>query len=321
MNSTVKMGAWTDSRVSFSVQFWILLTISLISLICSFIVIYRYLSIPSKRAALHNHSILLLIILNVIFIFTDVAWMLDAFRHSGTVSFHTPAFCLIWWFFDFALYSIQTNILAWASIERHILIFHSRYVNTRKQRLLYHYLPPLVLIIYLILFHLGVFFFPSCENEFHYNQTECGIHPCYLDLDFLAIWDKLLHHIIPTFVIAFSNIALLYRIIAQKKRLRRPIQWKKHRRMAIQLLSISAVYVFVNLPTMIFIIVELLHNIKTYETNLYVFISTYLVSFSFSIVICCNYISIDKHRHIRISPTVSLIQNRRTATRISQNLD
>ncbi|CAF1357997.1 unnamed protein product [Rotaria sp. Silwood1] len=45
---------------------------------------------------------------------------------------------------------------------------------------------------------------------------------------------------------------LLVRILLQKRtRFRQPIQWRKHRKMAIQLFAISSPYLFFNLPEMI----------------------------------------------------------------------
>jgi len=259
------------------------------------------------RNGLHNHSILLIIIINALLIITDVSWMLDNLRRSGRVWLSSPIFCLIWWFIDDSLYSIQTVILAWASIERHILIFHSKYVKTRKQKIFYHYLPPIILMIYLCSFHLSVLVFPPCENQFDFNEIECGANPCFLTIDFLTIWDLVAHDIIPTLIIAIFNIALLYRVISQKKRLRQPIQWGKHRRMAMQLLSLSAVYVFINLPMIVIMFVQLIQREDPkvgFGTQLYIFILTYSVTLSLPFVVCFNRLSIDKHRHIRIAPTI-----------------
>jgi hypothetical protein len=313
---TSKSGELATSEVSHNLQFWLLLIFGVLSLICSFFIIYRYLSNRTMRHGLNNHSILLLIIINVLLIFTDVSWMLDSLRHSGYVPSATKAFCLIWWFIDDSLYSIQTVILAWASIERHILIFHSKYLTTKKQKIFYHYLPPMILMIYVFSFHASVLIFPPCENEFQFNVIECGSDPCYLGIQPLAIWDTVVNSVFPTLIIAIFNIALLYRVIAQKKRLRQPIQWRKHRRMSVQLLSLSAVYLFLNLPMTIIILIQLIQRTDPevgFGAQLYIFFLTYSVTLSLPFVVCLNYLSLDgKRRHIKISPTITLIPYKRT---------
>ena len=38
------------------------------------------------------------------------------------------------------IYSLQVTLFAWASIERHILIFHDQWVSTQSRRLFVHYI-------------------------------------------------------------------------------------------------------------------------------------------------------------------------------------
>jgi hypothetical protein len=174
-------------------------------------------------------------------------------------------------------------------------------------------------MIYLFSFHTSVLVFPPCENKFNFNETECGSDPCYLNLSFLAIWDTVINSVFPTFIIAIFNIALLYRVIIQKKRLRQPIQWRKHRRMSIQLLSISAVYLFLNLPLTVVILVQLTQNLTPdIGTQLYIFFLTYSVTLSLPFVVCFNYLSIDRHRHIQIAPTVTFVPYKKTTTVMNQ---
>ena len=303
----VKSGEIDTEDISFSLRFWLLLTFTVPSLICSFFIIYRYLYNRTLRHGLHNHSILLIIMINAFLILTDVSWMLDNLRQLGHVLSPTPAFCVIWWLFDDFLYNLQTVIFAWASIERHILIFHSKYLTTRNQRLIYHYFPPLILTIYLFSFHTGVLVFPPCENEFHFNEIECGSNPCYMEISFLSIWDMIVNNLIPTLVIATFNIALLYRVIAQKQRLRQPIHWRKHRRMTMQLLSLSGVYLFLNLPMVIIMLVQTIEDSEPgvgFGAQLYIFILTYSVTLSLPFVVCLNRLSIDRNRGIRVSPSI-----------------
>ncbi|CAF1103219.1 unnamed protein product [Adineta ricciae] len=296
--------------LSTTLQFWLLLTFAVLSLICSTFTIYCFLSNRKMRHGLHNHSILFLIITNVILIFTDVLWMLISLYQVGPPPIPTTSFCLTWWVIDDSLYNIQAFILAWASIERHLLIFHSRYITTQKQKFLLHYLPPLIIIIYLFSFHIHVLVFPSCENSFDFTDLQCGSSPCYVAVNFITIWDTIVNNVLPTLIIVTFNVALLYRIIRQKKRLRQPIQWRKHRRMSMQLISVSAVYVFLHLPMIIITFIQMVQGKDPsvdFGGQMYVFIATYSVTLSLPVVVCVNFLSLDKHRHVRISPTATVV--------------
>jgi len=305
-------------NISNKFQFWSLLIVGIPSLICSLFILYQYLSNPVRRRALHNHTILIIIMANLILILTDFSWMLDSFRRPGHILSATPAFCMIWWFFDFTLYNTQTVILAWTSIERHILIFHSHLISTRKKKYYYHYLPPIILIVYLICFYIGVIFFPPCTNEFEFTSVECGSNPCYLNKIFLALWDSILHSVLPTFIIAIFSLALIYRVIAHKKRIRQPIRWRKHRRMTIQLVSLSAVYLFLNFPLTIIMLIQIFQETGPqlgFGTQFYIFFLTYSVTLSLPFVVYLSYLSNDKHSNQRISPTITISQNQRMYTR------
>ncbi|CAF1031121.1 unnamed protein product [Adineta steineri] len=306
---TAKVGEMDITHVSYNLRFWLLLFFAIFSFICSIFIIYRYLSNRKMRNGLHNHCIVLIIIINVLLIVTDIIWTLVSLHNTGRSPSATSSFCLIWWLFDDALYNSQTAILAWASIERHILIFHSKHVTTQKQKLIYHYLPPILLIIYIFTFHINVLFFQSCENSFNFNDLQCGSQPCYLGRNFLTIWDTIVNNAMPTVIITIFNFALLYRIIAQKKRLRQPIQWKKHRRMSMQLISLSAVYCFLDLPMVIFLFIQLIQDKDpdvSFISQLYLFIVTYSITLLLPFVVCLNSLTIDRQRHIRISATVTL---------------
>jgi hypothetical protein len=301
-------------NISDASQFWSLLSFGIPSLICSLFIFYQYLSDPIRRHALHNHTILIILMANIILILTDFSWTLDSLRRPGHVLSSTEAFCMIWWVLDFTSYNTQTIILAWASIERHILIFHRQLISTRKKRFYYHYLPPIILTTYLTSFYIVVIFFPPCQNEFDFAAVECGSHTCYLDVMYLGLWDLIVHNLLPTLTIAVFSLALIYRVIAQRKRIHQPIRWRNYRRMSMQLLSLSAVYLFLNLPLTILMLVSLFRGAESpfsFGTQIYIFFLTYSVTLSLPFVVYLSYFSNGKHHHQRISPILTYLQRQR----------
>ena len=101
-----------------------------------------------------------------------------------------------------------------------------------------------------------VLFFPPCENELDYDQPWCE-YPCYYDERSLVMYDTIVNCIIPILLIIIFNILLVLRYINQKQRLQGVIRWRQCRKMVIQLLLISSLYLIFYLPLLILIAAHL----------------------------------------------------------------
>ncbi|CAF0883805.1 unnamed protein product [Adineta ricciae] len=201
----------------------------------------------TSRQALYNHIIIVLLILGFIYELTNILFHLYN-DYNGVPLSTSPAFYIFWVFLDYSLYSLQIALFAWASIERHILIFHDQWLSTAKKRLFIHYLPPTIIIVYYLIYYCMVYFATPCDYSFD-GFLHGGIYiPCPFDRTFLASWDLLVHQVFPTLVIVVFCVALLVRVIRQKARMHRANRWRESRRMTVQLLSISLIYVLFNLP-------------------------------------------------------------------------
>jgi hypothetical protein len=252
--TTTDFPAISGVNLSFSFQFWFSLSFHVPSLLCYSVVLTYILTKKSQRQALHNHSIIVLLFIALFVVLFDYSWTLDSDRR-GKVWLQTPAFCEIWWFLDYGFYNACTVVLAWASFERHILIFHSHLISTKRRRILIHYLPLISILLYLDIFYTYAIFFPPCQNEYDYRSPACGAYPCYLGIQSLGIWDTIAHGIIPTFLVAIFNAGLFVAILRQKRQYHR--NWKKYRKMAFQLFSISALFLSLNFPLAITFLVQL----------------------------------------------------------------
>jgi hypothetical protein len=250
--------AFENSEISWPrpLRFWLLLIFDIPSIVCSLFVLYHLLFNRTSRYALHNHTIILLLTIALIFQLTDIPFYLDFIRR-GIVWPQNPARCLIWWSIDLGFYNTAALILAWSSIERHILVFHDRWVLTKKRRFYVHYLPLCILILYSTTYYTFVIFFPPCQHIFVYTLPVCAASPCHLFHPVLGLWEMGVHGCLSTIVVAFFSIALLIRVILHKRRRNRVFQWRKYRKMIIQLLSISALYLLLNFPIMILSVAHL----------------------------------------------------------------
>ncbi|CAF0786545.1 unnamed protein product [Adineta ricciae] len=275
--------------ISLSTRFWLFLFSNISSVLCSIFVLFHLLLDRTLRQALNNHIIIVLLCIGLIYELTTVPLMLYYFRYFDQwilTSSHT--FTRLWTFVDYTCYATQIVGFAWASIERHILIFHQQWISTRSKCFFLHYLPIVIVLIYCFVYFLIYILFPTCEDIIDPSPFNGVPIPCMLSQSFLGKWDTICHQIIATFIIIISSSALLFRILRQKSRLNRAIQWRKQRKMTIQLLTISFLYLIFNFPRTIMQIcvysglqTELLINI--YFNS--IFLAVYVIFF-FPFVCC-----------------------------------
>ena len=263
-NSSTEIDEDTDEELetvipSSPVQFWTFLIFQIPSVACTIFLLYHLLRHRKLREALHNHVIIILLLLTFCIEVFDDPLYIDAYRFGGygnSFSITIPI-CLMWWFIDYGFYGAITVFLAWGSIERHILVFHHQQIlRTKRQRFLIHYLPLILISIYLLGFYIGVIFFPPCTNTFDFSSLSCGLSPCYEEVSYLNTWDYVVNGIFCTFIETVSSIALIVRVLWQKRRARQSINWGKHRKMAFQLLSISCLSLTIIFPQSLIIVIQ-----------------------------------------------------------------
>ncbi|CAF1398480.1 unnamed protein product [Adineta steineri] len=255
LNNTIIYPTLSAVNLSYSFQFWFALFLQIPSVICYVLILTYILTKKTERQALHNHSILVLLVLSFSIVLFDFSWRIDSYRRQGNVWPQVPFLCEVWWFIEFGLYDACTVILAWSSFQRHILIFHSNLVSTKRKRLFNHYLPLTFIFIYLIIYYIYVTFFPPCENQYDFTSPICGAFPCYFSVSKLEIWTVFAHGVTATLLVAIFNITLLVRVLWQRHLHRH--DWKKCRKMAFQLLSVCTLYLSLNLPLMLVAMVKL----------------------------------------------------------------
>jgi hypothetical protein len=229
-----------------TVRFWSFLLVFIPSFLCSLFVLYHLLFDRALRNALHNHVIIILLLICLFAEVTFYPWMLYFYQNKGVWE-RSFMFCVIWGFLDWILYILHTMLFAWATIERHVLIFHDGWVATKKRRFFVHYFPLILLPLYLSIFYIVMYFFPNCKNRLRPSDLLC-IFPCLYDIRIISMSDFMVNQVLPILTIVVFSSGLLVRVLRQKVRMRRTIHWRKHRKMTIQLLSISFFYAVILLP-------------------------------------------------------------------------
>jgi hypothetical protein len=171
------------------------------------------------------------------------------------------------------------------------LIFHDGWISNRRGRFLFHYLPLIILMTYIFLFYITVIFLLPCENIYDYTLPVCGASPCYQAYTILGMWEFIVNTNIPILVECFVSIGLVLRVQWQKRRLRQSNQWRKQRRMIIQLFLISGLNASLNLPLNIIPLARLCGLPPEFgvQAQLYFFFFGYFVIFLFPFASLCQF--------------------------------
>lgn len=256
LNDSISILQQSEINLPRSVRFCILLLFVIPSMICSCFLLFHLLINKVLRSQLINHIIIVLLILGLMIEIVDIPLHL-IFLQTNVVHPSTPALCELWWIIDFGIYSGCTILMAWGSIQRYLLIFYDQLFSSRNKRILFHYLPLIILLCYIITFYIIATVFPPCKNSYDYTLPLCNSFPCYLNDPVLGIMDSIVNNIMPVFIMSLFSLILVIRVYCQKRRLHQPNIWRKQRRMTVQLLFYCSLYLIPNMPQNIFIFAHL----------------------------------------------------------------
>jgi hypothetical protein len=214
--------------------------------------------------ALYHHAVFLLIMVSFLYMVLDLPFNLSYF-HVGYFPVRSVPFCLWWYWSNYSLLAISGNLVATASVQRHIVIFRSQWLQIGKSRWMLHYMPLICSVCYPPLYYIVLMFLYPCTVYFDITEGWCA-YPCYLDSTVMYNIDWALTTILPVFIIVLGNVALLIRVIVSMKRIRQQQRgsWKRQKKLTLQLFSFSSLYFFTWFPMTV---VALLHSL--FLPNLY----------------------------------------------------
>lgn len=258
-----------DTSTANLITFVLLVIVEIPALICTLPILLFFFSHWHSMItkALHNHAIFLLIIVSFLYMTLDLPFSISSY-HLNYDIFRTPSFCLWWYWIDYTLLSTSLFLTATASIQRHILIFNSHCLRIRGTRWLLHFLPLLLCILYPASFYIGFIYVYPCETVFDEESLMCP-SPCYSNNFILNNIDWGVNYICPVFLIVLANIVLIFRVIysMQKLRRRHSNNWKRQRKLTLQLLSFSLLYIFGWGPTACISIIQMFFLPNLFDDN------------------------------------------------------
>lgn len=259
------------------VKLYLFVSLEVPSVMISIYILYQFCRHHQYRWRLNNHSIIGLIIISLIETTSELPIALHYLR-LGNVQPMKSSFCLFWIWYNFSLQTTNLILMTWTSIERHILIFHSNWVQTSIGKWKWHYLPLILCVTYIPMFYLSCIILYQCENHFDYSSLLCG-PICFNDVKWLSTFDWATNILIPSLMIPLGSISLLIRVLIQAKKMRRTIDWRSQRKMTIQIMFISLLYLIFWSPLAIVSLIRIyfIPNLIDEITFYYLYYSPYLV--------------------------------------------
>ncbi|CAF0924048.1 unnamed protein product [Adineta ricciae] len=246
----------TDEVISGDpIKFILLLITEILSYLCTLLILsfllFNWRSLIIK--GLRNHFILSLVLVTFIYLTLDLPFTIQYYE-LGYDMHHSILFCLWWYWLDYTLVVICIFLTAAASIQRHILIFHAHWLHQYRLRWMLHFVPILACFVYPGVFYLVVMSIHPCV----YDESIYCPAPCYTENIILFNLDWILNTAFPLSTIILANITLIVRVIrSMKKTRRRPsLTWKRQRKLTLQLVALSSLFVLGWAPSTVVSIVQ-----------------------------------------------------------------
>jgi len=244
-----------NPRLAITIKFWFILFGVIFSMPCYLFLIYYFLAHKTTRQTLYNHVIIASLFVDFIILSIDLSCHLG-FLRLGYLLPSSPALCLIWQLVDYGFWYGDLFLKSWAAIERHIFIFHPNMLNTVWKCIFIHYLPLAFVTFYTPIVYVYLIFFYPAVHTYDYTILMCGGPYYYNGIPAWLIWyESVFHYVIPIFFIMIFSNALILRVVLQKRRLRVAQGWRQFRKITLQLIFVSIIYLF-DLPYIIVTIVR-----------------------------------------------------------------
>lgn len=239
------------------IKFVIFIIITPPALVCNGISVYYLTVDQTLRRTIHNHALLVLLIATLLCNLVEIPRVIDYLR-VGIVFPQTEINCLLWQWCDCLLFGAVNVLMLWISLERYLLIFHGNLYRTARHRLLYHYLPLAMIIVYMHLFYAMAIFINPCEQLIDFSLPLCGF-PCFMSQARISLYDFITHTWIPLILGILLDVLLIIRVIYRKRIgvQQQGAHQRRHHKMAIQVLSISSLYSILQGPYSAVLFVQL----------------------------------------------------------------
>ncbi len=217
-----------------------------LSFVCAIYILIHCIKKKSTLRSLPNHLIICLLIVSTWMISIDLL-STEFYYWNGVVPIQTTWACRFYNVSFFSISGLNRIFMAFMSIERHFLVFRPQLYRARRSRFILHYLPIIIIILWSFTYSIVTDVFLTCNLlSFRYNHFLCGF-TCSLLVQ-TTVWIYLWFQVLfPTVITIIACILLPIRFLLQKRKLQR-LQWRRARKMIIQMSIIATAYTICWLP-------------------------------------------------------------------------
>ncbi|CAF0860664.1 unnamed protein product [Adineta ricciae] len=232
-------------------KFSILLALEIPSVVCSLSIFLCFIRLSELRAKQHNHVVICLLISNFLTATTEIPISLTYLYNNEFIP-PSNSLCFLWIFSNYIVFGSSFWIMVTASIQRYILIFYKYRLNTKFK----HYFPIVFPPAFFTLWYIILICFYPCQQQFDYSQLWCS-GACYGYQGLISSIDWIISSLMPVLIIVITNVVLILSVGHQKYRMQRARTWRTTRKLVIQLLPISFVYLIIYVPVNVFALIRL----------------------------------------------------------------
>jgi hypothetical protein len=224
----------------------ILVIVQLTSLACALYVLIQLGKKRSVLRCLQNHLIVCLLFVSTWLISVDLL-STELYYWNGIVPIQTAWACRLYNLSFFSVSGLNRMFMAFMSVQRHILVFHIQVYHTYRARILFHYIPIIIIILWQFIYSIVTDTIVTCpQNRFRYTSFLCG-YTCSILLPELLMVYVYIEVFLPTMITIIACILLPIRFALKKRNLQR-FQWRRARKMVIQMAWISSAYLLCWFP-------------------------------------------------------------------------
>jgi hypothetical protein len=244
----------------------VLAVVQIPSFMCAVQILLRFAQKNSPLRSLQNHLLICLLIVSVWTITIDISFT-QVYLWTGFVLIQTPWACICYNISYLTMTALNRVLMAFMTIERHFLVFRPQLYRTHRSRCLIHYLPIVLIILFIVIYFVVTNAFVSCSIlHFDYSRYMCG-YTCTLLAPNFGVFFAWMHVFCPTMITVVASVLLPVRFVLQKRSLQR-LEWHRARKMIIQTSTIAGAYTICWLSFTIILQLTLNNIISIYNPNL-----------------------------------------------------
>lgn len=241
--------------------FYLFSLLDIPSVICILLLLYYFVHLPELRQQHYSHQMVIYLLISAFLTnIIDVPLVMSYLhKHYFIISMsHPDSFCVFWVIYQYAICSVNLWLMALLSFERYLAIFFKAVVMGNKiRRFFVYYVSAAGIVLFIFFWYIYlVALYPCVQTQFDYTQIACDLSCYQIDGSALLLnLDWVIAILLPIFLTLFFTLILILHVLYQRYKISHHLNqqntWKRTRKMFLQLLPITFVFLLANMPLVI----------------------------------------------------------------------